>query len=245
MNSYDLPDLMAHLRKELASVENMSVALSGSLARSDYRTTTGGRITSDLDLIPVVNSAAEVQAARTALTPVLQRIADRFFVTATAAITLRSAFAAAVHAPYRTSISGDWLRNGLGLPAPGLESPHPSAAGITSPEALARTMQPITYYLAKATADDPHTNLVKARAATRHLARHLPTDLPGTLDDLPRTLRNLVAEQRLVPLPSSTSFLSTPTRPGIHADVRDLVFMENQGLPFTTAALTAHPSIPN
>ncbi|MEU6212802.1 hypothetical protein ABZ891_23245 [Streptomyces sp. NPDC047023] len=47
------------------------------------------------------------------------------------------------------------------------------------------------------------------------------------------------------PLPSSTSFLSAPTRPGIHTDVRDLVFTENQGLPFTTAVFTAHPSIPD
>ncbi|WP_405444666.1 hypothetical protein [Streptomyces erythrochromogenes] len=245
MNSYDIPALLALLKEEFAAVDDMSVALSGSLARSDFRTTTGGRIVSDLDLIPVVNTEAAVPAARAVLTPILQRIADRFSVTATAAITLHSAFAAAVHAPYRTSISGDWLCNGLGLPAPHLEAARPSAAGSTSPEALAWLLQPTTYYLAKATADDPHTNLVKARAATRHLARHLAADLPGSLDDLPRTLRNLVAEQRLEPLTSSTSFLDAPTRPGIHADVRDLVFMENQGLPFTTAALAAHPSIPN
>lgn len=244
MKPHDLPALMSYLRAELDTAAGMSVALSGSLARGDFRTTTGGRVMSDLDLVPVVASDADVPAARAFLAPILQRTADRFHVQATAAITLKPVFAAVVHARYRTSISTDWLINALALPSPVLSS-TPAAADPCPPEALPWLIQPVAYYLAKATSSDPHTNLVKARAAMTHLARRLRQDLPGTLDDLPRTLRNVVIEQRVRLLPSSEAYFAAPTRPGLQTSVRDEVFNENQGLPFEASALVALSSIPN
>ncbi|MFG2716559.1 hypothetical protein ACGFX2_39510 [Streptomyces goshikiensis] len=89
MKRTDIPELLHHLRSALAKTTGMSVALSGSLARGDFRTRTDGTITSDLDLIPVVPSPADVAAARAQLQPVLQSTADQFGITATAAITLQ------------------------------------------------------------------------------------------------------------------------------------------------------------
>ncbi|MFF1560940.1 hypothetical protein [Streptomyces sp. NPDC058279] len=244
MNPHDIPALISHLQATFATVEDMSVAVSGSLARRDFRTTTGGRIVSDLDLIPVVASRAEVPTARAALTPILRDIADKFLIQATAAITLKPVFEAVIHAPYRTSITGDWLCNGLRLPHPASET-GPSPSTPPTPKALPWLIQPVAYYLSKANTDDPQTNIVKARSAATLLARHLDGRLPGTLDDLPHTLRNLFAEQRVEPLASSSAYLDAPTRPGLHRTVRDLVFLENQGLPFAESALATDPSIPN
>ncbi|MFF4498785.1 hypothetical protein [Streptomyces sp. NPDC001546] len=244
MHTYDIPTLMKHLTAEFATVDGMSVALSGSLARGDVRTTTGGHITSDLDLIPVIPTRADVPAARALLAPILQRIADTFAIEATAAITLEPAFTAAIHAPYRTSIRGNWLCNGLSLPQPTLP-PEPHTLPDDPEGRLAWLVQPVTYYLSKARICDPQTNIIKARTAARRLRPHLGDQAPGPLDDLPRTLRNLFTERRIKPLQSSAAYLNAPTRPNHHQAVRDLVFSENQGLTFAESALVAHPSVPN
>ncbi|MGW3044187.1 hypothetical protein ACWC9T_30030 [Kitasatospora sp. NPDC001159] len=184
MNSHDLPLLLTQLDQEFADVTGMSVALSGSLARGDHRTGRSGHITSDLDLIPVVAAPADAAAARAVLQPILQRLADAFGIEATAAITTLRAFRLAGHAPYRASMRPQWLCDGLGLGPDAFARPDHDDS---NPEAaLAWAVQPVTYYLAKATAQDPPTNLLKARTcATRLAVAFALRDLRGSLDDLP------------------------------------------------------------
>ncbi|MET8622747.1 hypothetical protein ABZW30_03115 [Kitasatospora sp. NPDC004669] len=242
MNSHDLPLLLKQLSHEFADVTGMSVVLSGSLARGDHRTGRSGHITSDLDLIPVVAAPIDALAARIVLEPILQRVADAFRIEATAAITTLRAFRLAGHAPYRTSMRPQWLCDGLGLGSDAFTPADHENPGA----ALVWAIQPVTYYLAKATAQDPPTNLLKARAAaTRLSATFHQLELPGSLDDLPRALRNLITEHRITPLDSTARYLDAPTRPTIARAVRDAVFRENQGLPFADSAVTALPSIPN
>ncbi|MFE6052644.1 hypothetical protein ACFQ6N_17965 [Kitasatospora sp. NPDC056446] len=241
MKSNDLPQLLRQLAREFDGMTAMSVALSGSLARGDHRTGRSGHITSDLDLVPVVVAAADASAARAGLQPILQRLADTFRIEATAAVTTLAAFRAAGHAPYRTSMRPDWLCDGLGLGPRAFDLPGPDDGDPHA--ALAWAMQPVTYYLAKATAQDPQTNLLKARSAAMGLADTF--DLEGvrsSLDDLPRALRNLIVERRIAPLSSTARYLDGPTRPGAAQAVRDAVFAENQGLPFADSAVAAWPS---
>ncbi|MGI5451364.1 hypothetical protein ACQEVM_37530 [Streptomyces sp. CA-243310] len=114
MKPSELPDLHAHLRDALSTTSGMSIALSGSLARGDYRTNPEGAITSDLDLIPVVRRATDVASARTQLEPILRETADRFQIVATAAVTLLTAFLDAPHARYVTSMPADpWITDPL------------------------------------------------------------------------------------------------------------------------------------
>ncbi|GAB2699694.1 nucleotidyltransferase domain-containing protein [Kitasatospora kifunensis] len=241
MNSHDLPLLLQRLAQEFTDVTGMSVVLSGSLARGDHRTGRSGRITSDLDLIPVVADETDAPAARAVLEPILQRLANAFQIEATAAITTLSAFRRAKHAPYRTSMRCQWLCDGLGLGPDAFTACDPNASA-----ALPWVIQPVSYYLAKANVTDPQTNLVKARTvAARLVGTAGVEELPGTLDDLPRCLRNLIAERRLTPLDSTALYLCAPTRPGIALSVRDAVFIENQGLPFAASAVVVLPSSPN
>ncbi|MER7673123.1 hypothetical protein ABTY61_32340 [Kitasatospora sp. NPDC096128] len=242
MNSHDLPLLLKQLTHEFADVTGMSVALSGSLARGDHRTGRSGHITSDLDLIPVVATPADAPTARAVLQPILQRLADTWQIEATAAITTLRAFRLAGHAPYRTSMRPQWLCDALRLGPDAITHPGDEAKGT----ALAWALQPVTYYLAKATTHEPVTNLLKARTAAARAAAafHLHT-LTAGLDDLPRALRSLIAERRLSPLDSTARYLDTPTRPTIAEAVRNSVFFENQGLPYAVSAVAALPSPPN
>ncbi|MFD9053336.1 hypothetical protein [Streptomyces zaomyceticus] len=153
----------------------MSVALSGSLARGDLRTTSDGTITSDLDLIPLVVRAADVLAARRQITPVLQAVTDRFAVDATAAITLLDAYRRVPCSAYVTSMTGEAF-----LTDPLQVGPAAPPVAQDPDECLPWLIQPITYDLAKACHEDPVTNLTKARSAALHLTSHLGPDDPPT-----------------------------------------------------------------
>nr|BFD90939.1 hypothetical protein KitaXyl93_22990 [Kitasatospora sp. Xyl93] len=242
MNSHDLPHLLRQLAREFHATPGMSVALSGSLARGDHRTGRSGRVTSDLDLVPVVATAADAPAARAVLQPVLQRIADAFQIEATAAVTTLAAFQAAGHAHYRTSMRPEWLCDGLGLGPVAFDPPGPDVGSAHT--ALAWALQPVSYYLAKATLQEPRINLVKARNAVARMAPSfdLPR-LPGDLDDLPRLLRDLVDEHDITPLGSTLLYLDAPTHLTIADTVRDAVFTENQGLPCADSAVVARPTL--
>ncbi len=243
MKSRDLPLFLHQLTHEFEGMTGMSVALSGSFARGDQRTGRGGHITSDLDLIPVIATSADAPAARVAILPILQHLADTFHLEATAAITTLPAFRRAGHAPYRTSMRPEWLCDGLGLgPGAFCSSVHDDGAPYA---ALVWAIQPVTYYLAKATAQDPLTNLLKARSSAAGLAAFFDLPhLPGSLDNLQCALRGLIAERGITPLGSTTRYLDTPTHPGVAQAVRDAVFRENQGLPFADSAVAARPSVP-
>ncbi|MBD0710664.1 MULTISPECIES: hypothetical protein [unclassified Streptomyces] len=232
MKATDLPALLAHLRVAFAATDDMSVALSGSLARGDFRTDEDGTIVSDL--IPVVARATDVPGARRRIAPVLRDVAERFAIDATAAITLLSAYRNAPGAGYVTGMAGrpflvDPLRLGL---APRPAAPRPAAH-------LPWLVQPVAYYLAKATHETPYVNLAKARTAALRLVRHLGIDDPDALCDLPRTVREVCDRREIPVLPSVAAYLNAPTDPGRFQTVRDLVFMENQGIPFSDSALTA------
>ncbi|MFD0396832.1 hypothetical protein ACFVHI_01945 [Kitasatospora sp. NPDC127121] len=135
---------------------------------------------------------------------------------------------------------GDGLNLGpgaFGPPGPDDGDPH---------TALAWAIQPVTYYLAKATAQNLPTNLLKARSAAVGLANTFGLrEVRDSLDNLPGALRNLIAERRIAPLDSTARYLDAPTHPVIAQAVRDAVFVENQGLPFALSAVAVLPSIPN
>ncbi|MFD4320458.1 hypothetical protein [Streptomyces sp. NPDC058548] len=234
MKAADRPALLDFLRSELAQLGAMSVALSGSLARGDFRTTSDGTITSDLDLIPLVVRATDVPAARRQITPVLQAVTDRFAIDATAAITLLDAYQRVPCAAYVTSMTGEAF-----LTDPLHVGPAAPPMAQDPDERLPWLIQPITYYLAKACHEDPVTNLTKARSAALHLTSHLGLDNPDALRDLPHTVREVYERYDVTLLPSSAAYLNAPTSPGRFQAVRDLVFMENQGIPFPDSALTA------
>ncbi|UQW99109.1 hypothetical protein [Streptomyces sp. RerS4] len=245
MKQSEIPDLLRHLRTLLAATTGMSIALSGSLARGDFRTRPDGTIISDLDLIPVIAGADDVASARRQLAPVLQDVADRFAITATAAITLDATRRKAPLARYLTSMAArPWLIDPLGLE--GTTTPAADQANPFGDPSLPWLFQPVTYYLAKATHEDPVTNLVKARAAADHLLDHLRiTTATDPLRDLPRTLAAIRDLYGLTPLPSSRTFLASPTDTAVFTTVRDLVFRENQGLAFADSAMAATPALPN
>ncbi|MFJ9434783.1 hypothetical protein ACIRQY_34750 [Streptomyces sp. NPDC101490] len=234
MRAADLPALRAHLRVALAATDGVSVALSGSLARGDFRTGDDGTISSDLDLIAVVARATDVPATRRQITPVLQDVTDRFAIDATAAITLLDAYRRAPGAAYVTSMAGHpFLTDPLHL------GPVLQPATRRPAERLPWLIQPVTYYLAKASHENPGTNLAKARRATLHLTAHLGLDGAEALRDLPSAVREVSDRHDVTLLPSSAAYLNAPTAPGRFHAVRDLVFMENQGIPFADSALAA------
>ncbi|GEB57147.1 hypothetical protein [Streptomyces gardneri] len=233
MKAADLPDLVTHLRTTLAATHGTSVGLSGSLARGDYRTSDNGTVTSDLDLIPIVPRATDVPAVRRQITPVLQDVTDRFAIDATAAITLLAVYRQVPCASYITSMAGrQFLVDPLNL------GTAPSFTHTTD-DLLPWLIQPITYYLAKASHEDPITNLAKARAAALHLTDHLGLDDRDAPRDLTRTVREVYDRYDVTLLASSAAYLNAPTAPDRFQAVRDLVFMENQGIPFTDSALAA------
>ncbi|MBV2156720.1 hypothetical protein [Kitasatospora sp. SUK 42] len=243
MRPEDVPLLFQELAREFADVTDMSVAATGSLARGDHRTGPTGDIVSNLDLIHVVADGADVPETRAVVERRMRRISDTFRIETTSVIARLPAFRLAGHAHYRISMRPEWFCDGLGL-GPATFGPPGDDGDPQAP--LAWMMQPVPYYLAKATILDPTTNLAKARRAATRLADRF--DLKGIrddLDNLPRALRTLIAERDLTPLGSTTRYLDTPTHPAIAQLVRDAVFVECMGLPSADSMVTVLPSVPN
>ncbi|MET8539775.1 hypothetical protein ABZW03_03830 [Kitasatospora sp. NPDC004799] len=244
MRPEDVPLLFQELAREYADVTGMSVAATGSLARGDHRTGPSGDIVSNLDLIHVVPDGADVPEVRALVGRKMKRITDDFRIETTSVIARLPAFRQAGHAHYRISMRPQWFCDGLGLGPDAFDDP-----GRTEDDprtALAWMIQPVPYYLAKATVVDPTTNLAKARRAALRLADRF--DLPlirDGLDNLPRALRTLIAERGLAPLESTARYLDTPTHPAVAQLVRDAVFVESMGLPSAESMLVLLPSVPN
>ncbi|MFJ3220244.1 hypothetical protein ACIPLC_30530 [Kitasatospora sp. NPDC086801] len=263
MKAADLGLLRPWLEREFADVTGMSVAVSGSMARGDYRVSATGEITSDLDLVPVIARAADVDLARAQLAPRLVNLANRFGVTCTAAITLMTNYLQVPHAAYVTSMARQpFVCDPLGLRR--LPAPVPD----TSPErVLPWLVQPVTYYLAKSGVSGQEENLTKASLALRRLvgdphlaARAVPEALSRDLGTLRRPGASmnaqrhacvsslaLLVELRVAELlPSSREFMhrdaAAEPRDTTFLTVRNLTFLENQGLLFAQSAMSARPS---
>ncbi|MEU6932900.1 hypothetical protein AB0A05_27500 [Streptomyces sp. NPDC046374] len=236
MKPAELPELLAFLRGRLADAQGVSVALSGSLARGDYRTGADGTVVSDLDLIPIVPGPDAVAPVRALLMPLLQETADRFEIEATAAITVLDAYRLARPAGYVTSMGAKpkFLVDGLGVAdLPPME--------LTTAAAVAWMVQPVTYYLAKATHDAPRTNLYKARAAMIRLFDHVGQVDADDLADMAVASQQVADQHGSRLLTSSLTYLTAPTSPAIFTVVRDLVFAENQGVAFGESVMAATP----
>ncbi|MBO1415118.1 hypothetical protein [Streptomyces sp. FH025] len=244
MRPEDLPLLFQELAHEFADVTDMSVAATGSLARGDHRTGPTGDIVSNLDLIHVVADDADVPETRAVLGWKMRRISDAFRIETTSVIARLSAFRLAGHAHYRISMRPEWFCDGLGLGPeafdyPGHDEDDPRVA-------LAWMMQPVPYYLAKATALDPTTNLAKARrAATRLADRFDLKEVRDDFDNLPRVLRTLIVNRDITPLESTARYLAAPTHPDIAQLVRDAVFVESMGLSSADSMVILLPSVPH
>ncbi|OKJ95172.1 hypothetical protein AMK26_31850 [Streptomyces sp. CB03234] len=267
MRATDLENLRPHLTSVCRTVTAASVALSGSLSRGEARIV-GGRVLSDLDLIPVVAAPEDAALARKQLAPVLQELADRYTITCTAALTLEEKFLRVRHAGYVTSMATQpfvWDPLGVRHRLDAREDTTTRPADV-----LPWLAQPVTYYLAKAGATAPEENLAKAARAARRLldaaglrpdapeplTEHTPDHPPLTADARRgiaeaclRAVRDVAAAHGLTLLPSSREFLARTgsphhaegTRETFHA-VRDRAFLENQGLPFGLSAMTARPT---
>ncbi|MFJ9445978.1 hypothetical protein ACIRRH_29600 [Kitasatospora sp. NPDC101235] len=244
MRPEDVPLLFQELAREFADVTDMSVAATGSLARGDHRTGASGDIVSNLDLVHVVAEDADVPETRAVVGRKMRRISDAFRIETTSVIARLPAFRQAGHAHYRISMRPEWFCDGLGLgpdafSCPGHDEDDPRTA-------LAWMMQPVPYYLAKATILDPATNLAKARRAALRLADRFDlAQMRDDLDNLPRALRTLIAERGVTPLESTARYLDAPTHPAIAQLVRDAVFVEGMGLSSADSMVILLPSVPN
>lgn len=244
MRPEDVPLLFQELAREFADVTGMSVAATGSLARGDHRTGPGGEVVSNLDLVHVVAEDADVPDVRALLGRRMRRISDTFRIETTSVIARLPAFRRAGHAHYRISMRPEWFCDGLGLGPEAFD--RPGHDGDDPRTALAWMVQPVPYYLAKATALDPATNLAKARrAATRLADRFDLARIREGLDDLPRALGVLIAEHGVTPLESTARYLAAPTHPDIARLVRDAVFVESMGLSSADSMVVLLPSVPN
>ncbi|GAA2992659.1 hypothetical protein [Kitasatospora sp. NPDC006786] len=244
MRPEDVPLLFQELAREFADVTDMSVAATGSLARGDHRTGPSGDVVSNLDLVHVVAEDADVPEVRDVVGRRMRRISDTFRIETTSVIARLPAFRLAGHAHYRISMRPEWFCDGLALGPEGFDLPGRDDGDPHG--ALAWMMQPVPYYLAKATAVDPTTNLAKARRAATRLADRF--DLKGVrdgLDDLPHALRALIAERGVTPLESTARYLATPTHPAVAQLVRDAVFVESMGLSSADSMVVLLPSAPN
>ncbi|MFJ3217454.1 hypothetical protein ACIPLC_16230 [Kitasatospora sp. NPDC086801] len=247
MRPEDVPLLFQELAREFADVTDMSVAATGSLARGEHRTGPTGDIVSNLDLIHVVADGpggADVPEVRAVLGRKMRRISDAFRIETTSVIAMLPAFRLAGHAHYRISMRPEWFCDGLGLGPEAFD--HPSHDEDDPRAALAWMMQPVPYYLAKATVLEPTTNLAKARRAAMRLADRFDLeDMREGLDDLPGSLRTLIAKHDITPLESTARFLAAPTHPAIAQLVRDAVFVEGMGLPSADSMVVLRPSVPS
>ncbi|MEV7360718.1 hypothetical protein [Kitasatospora sp. NPDC091276] len=244
MRAEDVPLLFQELAREFADVTDMSVAATGSLARGEHRTGPAGDIVSNLDLIHVVADGADVPEVRAVLGRTMRRISDTFRIETTSVIARLPAFRLAGHAHYRISMRPEWFCDGLGLGPEAFD--HPGHDEDDPRAALAWMMQPVPYYLAKATILDPTTNLAKARRAAVRLADRFDLeDIREGLDDLPGSLRTLIAKHDITPLESTARYLAAPTHPAIAQLVRDAVFVEGMGLSSADSMVVMLPSAPN
>ncbi|MFI2611780.1 hypothetical protein [Kitasatospora sp. NPDC018619] len=247
MRPEDVPLLFQELAREFADAADMSVAATGSLARGDHRTGPGGDVVSNLDLVHVVAEDADVPEVRGAVGRRMRRISDAFRIETTSVIARLPVFRSAGHAHYRISMRREWFGDGLGLGPEGFELPGgedgEDGEDGDRKTALAWMVQPVPYYLAKATAVDPETNLAKARRAALRLADRF--DLPEVredLDNLPRALRVLITERGITPLESTARYLEAPTHPAVAQLVRDAVFVEGMGLSSADSMVVLLPS---
>ncbi|MFF9011047.1 hypothetical protein ACF087_35385 [Streptomyces goshikiensis] len=253
MRISEVNEIRPFLNSVFDHAERMSVAVSGSMSRGDFRVRED-EVVSDLDLIPVVDDIADVADARLQLLPALRQISDRFQVTCTAAITLSTHFLRTRHAGYVTSMSASpFVCDPLGLQNR-LEEADTCAQGSPLPWHA----QPVTYYLAKAGYTKPTQNLAKARTATERLLTEAPvfTGALATLGQEPGhdevqlacldVLRTVVEAHRVQLLPSSQEFLDGigAGRGGaeIFEAVRSRAFLENQGISFEQSSLMAQPT---
>ncbi|WP_406369672.1 hypothetical protein OG788_07690 [Streptomyces sp. NBC_00647] len=267
MKITEMERLRTRLDAELAGVSEVSVALSGSMARGDYRAH-GGQVLSDLDLIPVIRSVSDVGIARNRIGPVLRTLADEFELTCTAAITLADNFLRVRNAAYVTSMSNrPFLCDPLRL--------QDELDRLTTPntqDAFPWLVQPVTYYLAKAGWTKPEENLGKALTSTRLLISELagddavlrdvsgelpavpsdprvpldPAEAATLLDDCVSILTALTGRHEIDLLPSSREFLrrhaAGDAGETIFLAVREQAFLENQGLPFEKSSMAARPT---
>ncbi|GLV87977.1 hypothetical protein Slala03_76660 [Streptomyces lavendulae subsp. lavendulae] len=252
MKKSELHELRPYLADVFHETESMSVALSGSISRGDFRVR-DGEVVSDVDLIPVINSMTDVPAARSQLAPALRMISDRFHVTCTAAITLSEQFLRTRHAGYVTSMSDSpFVCDPLGMQVR-LRQLDPDC----HVSALPWRAQPVTYYLAKAGHTKPDQNLAKARAAADRLLAEAPVpkgaltpSVAGESYESVRAacvdiVRTVAAVHSVDLLPSSQEYLSSGTardRSQVFEAVRSRAFLENQGIPFEQSSLMARPS---
>ncbi|MFF5933301.1 hypothetical protein [Streptomyces sp. NPDC012508] len=245
-----------------------SVALSGSLSRGEARIV-NGLVVSDLDLIPVVATVADAALARKQLAPVLQELADYYSITCTAALTLEENFIRVRHAGYVTSMADQpfvWDPLGVHLRWRNQKSLCIEPEEGRPDDVLPWLAQPVTYYVAKAGATAPEENVTKAvRAVLRLLdeagwpvgidlpaaealdgVRQTGRTLRGMADACLRAVRDAADAHHVTLLPSSQELLarcgtSHSPQETFHA-VRELAFLENQGLPFQLSAMTARPA---
>lgn len=253
MKKSELDELRPYLVDVFRGTESMSVALSGSVSRGDCRVR-DGEVVSDVDLIPVVDSMADVPAARDQLAPALRMISDRFQVTCTAAITLSEQFLRTRHAGYVTSMTDSpFVCDPLGLQAR-LEGLGTSGHGSPLPWLV----QPVTYYLAKGGHTNPAQNLAKARAAAERLLAEAPVatraiagpvegdSLEAIRDVCTDVVRAVAEEHGVQLLPSSQEYFAGTVQGKPLAEVFEAVrgraFLENQGIPFEQSSLMARPS---
>ncbi|MFE5142937.1 hypothetical protein ACFRDV_35685 [Streptomyces fagopyri] len=244
MRPEDVPMLFQELARAYADVAGMSVAATGSLARGDHQTGPSGDIVSNLDLINVVPDGADVSEIRALVGRKMKRITDDFRIETTSAIARLPVFRRAGHAHYRISMRPEWFCDGLGLGPDAFD--HPGHTEADQRTALTWMIQPVPYYLAKATVLDPTTNLAKARRAALRLADRFDLQLVRDgLDNLPSALRTLIDERSLTPLESTARYLDTPTHPTVAQLVRDAVFVECMGLSSAESMLVLLPSVSN
>ncbi|MGW7377994.1 hypothetical protein [Streptomyces sp. NPDC054794] len=264
MNKDEITELWPRLEKTFSGLPGLSLTTSGSVTRGDFRVSADGRVTSDLDLIPIIESAGELRDARRRLVPLMEEMADRFDIPCTASITLADNFLRARQATFVLSTGNrPFVWDDLGIQAR-CDTMRPLAAGDT----LSWRMQPVAYYLAKSGHAQQELNVGKAVRWLRHLAGDIGSgneefrpytafrltpelrtgrDVRTLSEGAARALLCLVEDLGIEPLPSTREFLRqwqearTGAEP-FHA-VRDLTFLENQGLTFAESFVMARPAI--
>lgn len=254
-----MPDptrVLAVLRRAFREVSTCSVGLTGSMARGDFRVDEQGHFVSDMDLLPVVRGRADVEQARAHIRVPMEQVSAQLGIRCTAAITLESHYVRAGAAGYVRSMSTvPFFHDPLGI--------NKFRGGQQSPylNSLNWDLQPVGYYVAKAWVEDPATNLMKAHRALCDarqcqddgLRQRPQKDGPRTsaeecaMDAIPAAetiiadLQKIIAETQCELLDSTRKCLDLLDVGGEGADgfrkVRDLIFLENQGLSFEDSVL--------
>ncbi|MER6821274.1 hypothetical protein ABT316_17250 [Streptomyces cellulosae] len=263
MNKDEIPELWTRLKKTFSGLPGLSLTTSGSLTRGDFRISADGWVTSDLDLIPVIEHAADVHDTRRRLVPLMQEVTDHFHIPCTASITLAGNFLRARQATFVLS-TGDrpFIWDDLGIRTR-CDASQPLTAGAT----LSWRIQPVAYYLAKSGHAERELNVRKAVRWLRHLASDIASgneefraystfrlppglrtdsDVRAMSQDASRALLCLVEELGIEPLPSTREFLRQRQEKLSGAEafhvVRNLTFLENQGLTFAESFVMTRPA---